>query len=38
MLKEAGAEVSLQWSEGGHQLSAPELEEAKRWLAKAFAS
>jgi predicted esterase len=38
MLKEAGAEVSLQWSEGGHQLSAPELEEAKSWLAKAFAS
>ena len=38
MLKEAGAEVSLQWSEGGHQLSAAELEEAKDWLAKAFAS
>lgn len=32
MLQKAGAEVSLQWSEGGHQLSAAEIEEAKRWL------
>ena len=38
MLQKAGANVSLQWSEGGHQLTAPDVEEAKRWLAKAFAS
>jgi len=36
MLQKAGAEVSLQWSEGGHQLSATEIEEAKRWLVDAF--
>jgi len=32
LLKKAGAEVSLQWSEGGHQLGVAEIEEAKRWL------
>ena len=36
MLQKAGAEVLLQWSEGGHQLSAAEIEEAKRWLVDAF--
>ncbi len=35
MLAEAGAHVSLKWSEGGHQLSAAELDEARRWLAQA---
>ena len=38
MLTAAGADVSLRWSEDGHQLNAAEIEEAKRWLAKAFAS
>ncbi len=38
MLTEAGAVVSLKWSEGGHQLSTAELEEAARWLPTAVAS
>jgi predicted esterase len=38
MLKEAGAEVSLKWNEGGHQLGVAEVDEAKSWLAKAFAA
>jgi phospholipase/carboxylesterase len=37
MLKEAGASVSLKWSEGGHQLNVEEVDEAKHWLVKAFA-
>lgn len=38
MLKEAGASVSLKWSEGGHQLNAGEIDEARRWLARTFVS
>jgi predicted esterase len=38
MLQKAGADVSLQWSEGGHQLGGAEVDEAKSWLAKAFAA
>jgi predicted esterase len=37
MLKEAGASVSLKWSEGGHQLNVEEVDEAKHWLVNAFA-
>ena len=37
MLKEAGASVSLKWSEGGHQLNLEEVDEAKHWLVEAFA-
>jgi phospholipase/carboxylesterase len=36
MLRQAGAEVSLHWSAGGHQLSSPEIEAARLWLAKSF--
>ncbi len=32
MLRKAGADVSLQWSPGGHQLSYAEIEAAKAWL------
>jgi predicted esterase len=38
IFQKAGADVSMQWVEGGHQLTAAELELAKRWLQEAFAS
>lgn len=31
-LREAGAEVTEFWTDGGHQLSRQEVEEAARWL------
>ena len=34
MLKNAGADVALEWSEAGHQLTSPELANARQWLAK----
>jgi predicted esterase len=37
LLREAGADVSLRWSEGGHQLESAEVGEAQRWLAASFA-
>jgi predicted esterase len=36
ILRNAGAEVSLQWSTGGHQLDSAEVQAAARWLADAF--
>ena len=36
MLRDAGASATLRWSEAGHQLTAPEIEEARRWLAANF--
>ena len=36
MLDKAGASVTAHWSPGGHELSAPEIAAAKRWLAANF--
>jgi phospholipase/carboxylesterase len=36
LLEGAGAAVSLHWSPGGHQLSAAEVDESRRWLAQNF--
>ena len=36
LLERAGAEVSLNWSEGGHELSSAELAKAKEWLNEKF--
>lgn len=36
MLRDAGADVSLHWSNGGHQPESAEIQETKRWLADAF--
>ena len=36
MLRQAGADVSLRWSESGHQLAAAEIDAARTWLAKMF--
>ena len=36
MLKSAAADVTLHWSPGGHQLTAPEIEVARQWLAAMF--
>jgi predicted esterase len=33
MLRNAGAEVEVHWSRGGHELSAEELEKAREWVA-----
>jgi predicted esterase len=33
LFKQYGADVSLHWSEQGHELSAAEIEQARRWLA-----
>ncbi len=35
-LRAAGAEVTLEWTEGGHELHAPEITNAARWLATHF--
>lgn len=34
LLRNSGAEVSLHWSNQGHELSAAEIEQARQWLAK----
>jgi phospholipase/carboxylesterase len=34
LLREAGADVTLAWQPGGHNLTSPEVEAAGRWLAK----
>ena len=34
MLREAGADVTLAWQPGGHNLTGSEVEAAGRWLAK----
>lgn len=36
MLRQAGANVSLRWSNAGHQLESAELEEGKAWLSSHF--
>lgn len=36
MLKQSGANVSLQWSPGGHHLSSPEIAAAGEWLKANF--
>ena len=36
MLRQAGADVSLRWSEGGHPLASAEIDAARAWLAKTF--
>ncbi|HEX8761896.1 MAG TPA: hypothetical protein VF734_18420 [Pseudonocardiaceae bacterium] len=32
LLKEAGADVSVAWSPGGHSVTANEVSTAERWL------
>lgn len=32
LLKEAGADVTLDWQPGGHGIGRPEVEAARRWL------
>lgn len=32
LLRERGAEVTVEWSEGGHGIEAAEIESARRWL------
>jgi predicted esterase len=34
LLRKAKAEVSLQWSAGGHQLTAQEIDAAREWMQK----
>ena len=36
LLREAGADVSQRWHNGGHQLASAELQEATAWLTNAF--
>lgn len=36
LLKNAGADVTLFWTDGGHQLTHPELETAAEWYRKTF--
>ena len=36
LLKEAGADVAQEWSDAGHQLTAPEIGRAQQWLANHF--
>jgi predicted esterase len=36
MLKSAGADVTLYSSASGHQLTAPEIEVARKWLVATF--
>jgi predicted esterase len=33
MLKTAGADVSLHWHEGGHELGQDDIAAAQRWIA-----
>lgn len=37
LLRRAGADVELQWVDGGHQLVAGEIDHARRWLARRYA-
>ncbi len=37
LLREAGAEVTLDWQPGGHGIGSDEIEAAQRWLADAVA-
>ncbi len=36
LLKNAGADVTVFWTDGGHQLTAEELEEAAQWYRNTF--
>jgi phospholipase/carboxylesterase len=36
MLQEAGADLTLHWSHGGHQLDSQEIEAARHWLTVEF--
>ena len=36
MLRDAGASTTLRWSDAGHQLTSPEIDDARRWLAANF--
>ena len=36
LLRAAGAEVTLHWSEGDHQLTLPEIDAARAWMAAKF--
>jgi predicted esterase len=34
LLRKAGADVTVAWHSGGHELTAPEIERAKQWFAE----
>ena len=36
LLRQAGADVTLEWHEGGHELNAPLARSAKAWFAARF--
>ena len=36
VLEESGARVTVRWQQAGHELTPPELELAKQWLASTF--
>jgi phospholipase/carboxylesterase/glyoxalase family protein len=36
ILREAGAEVAVRWTDGGHRLSAEDVAGAREWLARIF--
>lgn len=38
MLESGGADVTVHWSAGGHELTQPEVEEVRRWMGEKFGS
>jgi predicted esterase len=36
MLRNAGAEITLHWSDTGHQLNLEEVDQARSWLNATF--
>lgn len=38
MLESAGADVTMHWAPGGHELTQPEVEAAREWFASTFVS
>jgi phospholipase/carboxylesterase len=38
LLRRAGATVTLAWQDAGHELTRPDVEQAREWLSRTFAS
>ena len=38
MLASAGADVTMHWAPGGHELTQPEIEAAREWFTSTFVS
>lgn len=38
LFKKAGAEISLNWQDSGHELSMEEVKKAKKWISSSFLS